>query len=214
MKKIEFRSLSLVLVVILLLSAIVGCDPAEPSGDPSLTTGEGTAATVGTQATTASRTLPAGEITTEATTEATTGAPTNQPYWDGDALCFHAGIFVDDPSVSWGYRLNVRIENDNIYINDILYKKTSSPTPPAIVYGVGYLNYAAALDQQEYKGRVDTLQRIQESDLYCVLEAQEQSNFGQILYVYKFENAYYFVRMNNDGEVSRIHYAILDQEVF
>ena len=187
----------LVLVVILLLSAIIGCDPVEPSGDPSLTTGEGTAATVGTQATTAARTLPAGEITTEAT-----------------AFCFRAEIFVDDPSVSWGYWLNVRIENDNIYINDILYKKTSSPKPPAIVYGVGYLNYATALDQQEYKGRVDTLQRIQESDLYCVLEAQEQSNFGQILYVYKFESTYYFVRMNNDGEVSRIHYAILDQEVF
>ena len=215
MKKIEFRSLSLVLGVILLLSAIVGCDPVEPSGDPSLTTGESTAATVGTQATTASRTLPAGEITTEATTEATTAATTSQPYWDGDALCFRAALRLQDPATSAMLPLNFQIKDGKIYIGDSLYEKISveewfdSLDWSDVLYAATF--YDRYNNNQENS---ELLQRIQESEPYFVLKQQG----GDIrVAVYKFDTVYYFVSVhwfNENPYVRRIHYAILDQEVF
>ncbi|MBR2722600.1 MAG: hypothetical protein IKB75_07505 [Clostridia bacterium] len=202
----------LMLGVILLLSAIVGCDPVEPSGDPSLTTGEGTAATVGTQATTAARTLPAGEITTEATTEATTAATTSQPYWDGDALCFRAGTYIQEPSLSAYLTLNFKIEDSKIYIGDVLYEKVSPGSFLDIVYQQGFLNEVNRRDQANGNQNIfDTLQQIKECEPYCVLKKQGDDT---MIAVYKFDTVYYFVRCFEDGSIMRIHYAILDQEVF
>ena len=214
MKKIEFRSLSLVLGVILLLSAIVGCDPVEPSGDPSLTTGEGTAATVGTQATTASRTLPRGEITTEATTEATTGAPTSQPYWDGDALCFRAATYVQEFALSAVTWLLFRIEDGKIYLGKTLYEKVEGEESAVPVYSDDLLYSADYYDRLHGNQEIsNTLQRIKESVPYCILKTNDNPQIAQI-WVYKFDNVYYFLTFYGNSHVMRVHRAILDQEVF
>ena len=188
----------LMLGVILLLSAIVGCDPVEPSGDPSLTAGESNAATVGTQATTASRSLPRGEITTEAT-----------------AFCFCAEIYIQSSAMSSWFSLNFRIEEDKIYIQDNLYEKIPVGERPAILYHENLLYDAVVYDRENGNQEIsDTMQRIKDSEPHCVLKCNDSPS---PVVVYKFNDLYFFVtfyEFNGNLYVHRIHYAILDGEVF
>ncbi len=189
----NFRSLFLVLGVIILLIISVGCAEANTLDDErniqmideeqqksGMETGD----------------LYAMLFTTMATE-------------DNEIASFCAETYIQDSPLSWVYSLDIKVENGKIYINDILYEESPS-VPPTILYNDGFLGHADYVDEMNGNKEVsDMLSKIKNCDTCYLLETKQDSKFGQKMSVYKIDGAYYFIRFYDSGEVMRIHRAII-----
>lgn len=175
MLKLKFRVLFLLLGVIILLFAFVGCNY---TNDPS-----------------------------DTTADTTTGNPEEEQTPTLVSLIAKSYFQV---ALSWEYSLDVKVEDEKIYINDTLYKESSS-VPPVILYSEGFLASADFADKMNNDTEItNTLTKIQNGKPFCVLETDQDSSYGKLLSVYKIDGVYYFVRFYDNGEVMRIHRATVE----
>lgn len=176
MLKLKFRVLFLLLGVIILLFAFVGCNYT--NDDPSNTTADTTTSNPEEE-------QPPKLVSLRA-----------DPYFQG--------------ALSWEYSLDVKVEDEKIYINDTLYKESSS-VPPIILYSEGFLAGADFADKMNNDNEItNTLTKIQNGKPFCVLETDQDSSCGKLLSVYEINGAYYFIRFYDNGDVMRIHSATIE----
>ena len=187
-----FRSLFILLSVILFLFSSVSYDEPEETIPTSQTEPPVTEP----QETTAAEKSQPGDVIIEIRPNTSTGKNN-----------LHADTFIQSV-LSWVYSLEIRIEEEIVYLNDIPYKKVSSFTAPTIVYGDEILSKAKQ-NQLTY----DTLIKIQNSEPCYILEAEQNDAYGKQLIVYEidngYDNSYYYVQFFEDGTVARIHRAII-----
>ena len=195
MLKLNFRSLFLIIGVIILIFIPVGCVPvndAPPNNDDIQNKDEQPPCIDET-----------GELSVRFLT--TMAGPGDE------TVSFYAEHYIQSPPLSWVYSPEIRVDDGQIYIHDFLYEQVSSSAPPAVVYSEGFLNNAAFYDSQNGNQEIsDTLQRIKESEFCYVLKTDEVCNTGKEIFVYEIDNAFYFVRFFESGEVMRIHRAIIE----
>ena len=181
MLRFNSRSLFLVLGVVILLIVSVGCNHTNDNIPDD------------TKDTQSSEVQPVTPVTT-----------------DDGVISFSAEPYIN-PGISWEYSLDINIKNGNIYINDILYKESSS-VPPVIVYNEGFLSDAAITDKiNQNQEMSNTLEKIKNSKTCHLLETQQYSPVGEKLCVYEIDDVFYFVRFYDNGNVMRIHYAPIAQ---
>ena len=127
----------------------------------------------------------------------------------GDTLMFCAEPYIQDSALSWEYSLDIKIEGDKIYINDTLYKESSS-VPPVVLYSDGFLAHADYIDKANNNQEIaNILTKIKNCDSCYLLETNQVCKTGQKISVYEIDNVYYFIRFYDNGEVMRIHRAII-----
>lgn len=129
-----------------------------------------------------------------------------------EGVTFSAEPYIQAPELSWEYSLDIEIKADKIYINGVLYEKSSS-TPPTVLYSDGFLSYAAYTDEISDAEITNILTKIKDCGSCYLLKAEQESKAGQMIYVYEIDNFLYFVRFFDNGEVMRIHRAPVAQEV-
>ena len=193
MLKLNFRNLFILLGAILFLFNSVACDKQEetiPTSQTELPVTE-------PQETPATEKSQPGDVIIEIRPNTSTGKNN-----------LHADTFIQSSVFSWMYSLEIRIEDETVYLNDIAYKKVSSFTAPTIVYGDEILSKA-----KQNQFTYDTLIKIQNSEPCYILEAEQNNAYGNQLLVYEidngYDNSYYYVRFLEDGTVTRIHRAII-----
>ena len=182
MLRFNSRSLFLVLGVVILLIVSVGCNHTNDNISDDTNDSQ------------SSEVPPVTPVTTE----------------NDEVVSFRAEPYIQDV-MSWEYSLDINIKNGNIYINNILYKESSS-VPPVIVYNEGLLADAAITDKiNQNQEMSNTLEKIKNSETCHLLETQQYSPVvGEKLCVYEIDDVLYFVQFYDNGKVMRIHYAPIE----
>ncbi len=189
MLKLNLRSLFLVLGVVILLIVSASCNNSDNN---SLNSAESVQGSEEQQ----ELGVENGELWTKIQAQLTTA--------DNKSATFRAEPYIQSPELSWEYSLNIEIENDKIYINDVLYKESSS-VPPAILYSAGFLSHADYTDGINGTEIASTLTEIKNCKSCYPLEAEQGSKAGQTISVYEIDDVLYFVSFFDNGEVMRIH---------
>ena len=122
---------------------------------------------------------------------------------ENDVVEFIAETLVQDISLSWEYSINVKVVNENIYLNDVLYDEVKIVNDPQISYSKGLL-----LDNDSTFGDdlSNALEKIKNSDKCYALSSGEGNTVSKSVSVYIIDGIYYFVSCTEKGEVIRIHY--------
>lgn len=136
--------------------------------------------------------------------------PCGDDLFGGEDLSFNAGLFAQYVGLSWGYTLNITVDDGKIFLNDILYENAGTISNPTIVYNQALLQYFELEEDKEEKS--DVLEKIKNSETCYVLETQADSKYGQKIAVYYIDGVYYFLN-SVDGMPSRIHCAIVNDEI-
>ncbi len=194
MLKLNFHSLFLVFGVIILLTVCAGCGRA---GDKTPDSKENTQSNEEQQT---------PDIVDSGSSVA---SPASMMTENDKIVSLRAEPYITSV-ISWDYSLDIKIEDGKIYINDTLYKKSSS-VPPVILYSDALLHYANHADKiNNNQKMVNTLTKIKNSTPCYLLETDQVCKTGQKLSVYEIDGTYYFVRFFDNGEVMRIHYATVE----
>lgn len=121
-------------------------------------------------------------------------------------VILRAEPYIQDPSLSWQYSFDIKFEDDKIYINDIFYEE-SSLVSPVVLYSDGFLAHANYIDETTDSTTANTLTEIKNCQSCYLLQTKQDSKAGQKIYVFKIDNVLFFVRFFDNGEVMRIHSA-------
>ena len=121
-------------------------------------------------------------------------------------VILRAEPYIQDPSLSWQYSFDIKFEDDKIYINDIFYEE-SSLVSPVVLYSDGFLAHANYIDETTGSTTANTLTKIKNCQSCYLLQTTQDSKAGQKIYVFKIDNVLFFVRFFDNGEVMRIHSA-------
>ncbi len=191
MQKLNLHGLYLVLSVIILLIVFVGCGSAD---DNLFNYNENIQSSDEQQ-----------KLGTEIS-KLYMDISTNMTPSKNGIISFQAEPYIQDPALSWEYSLDIKLEDDKIYINDILYEESSS-VPPVVLYSDGFLAHANYIDETTDLTTANTLTQIKNCESCYLLETKQDSKAGQQIFVYKINNALYFIRFFDNGEVMRIHSA-------
>ena len=182
MLRFNSRSLFLVLGVVILLIVFVGCSHTNDNIPDD------------TKDNQSSEVQPVTPVTTE----------------DDGVISFSAEPYIQEGALSWEYSLDIKIANGKIYIHDILYDGSTSPSP-VIEYNEGFLTHARHTDETKGTEIANTLTKIENSETCYLLETQQHSPVGEKICVYEIDDVFYFVRFYDNGKVMRIHYAPIAQ---
>ena len=127
--------------------------------------------------------------------------PTNSdPILFNGLTAFTARPFADCGAFNWQYSLKVRVVEDRIYLNDVLYREIPNEGFK-MTNANGFFHCWV-----EGKDTKDFLEKLNSSKMHCLLEAETESKFGQQIAVYDIDGAFYFLSFYNSSEVMRIHY--------
>ena len=137
-------------------------------------------------------------------------------------VSFTADHYMQNPALSWSYSLEVTVDNESIFINDILYKQSPSFDPPAFSYGTMAIIDQDILRQLSESQNPDQmyeelekeasaiLKKLEESKSCYILETDTDTKLGKKIVVYKVDDAFYFVNFYESGHVLRIHRAVVE----
>ena len=182
MVRFNLRSLFLVLGVVILLIVSVGCNHTNDNIPDD------------TKDNQSSEVQPVTPVTTE----------------DDGVISFSAEPYINH-GISWEYSLDIKIEDGKIYMHNILYDGSTSPSP-VIEYGEGFLADAAFTDKiNQNQEMSNTLEKIKKSETCYLLETKQHSPVGEKICVYEIDDVFYFVRFYDNGKVMRIHYVPIAQ---
>lgn len=117
----------------------------------------------------------------------------------GEVIEFRAEPFLQDCSLSWVYGMDVRIENGQYYLNDILYDKVTYVEDFVLDYGTGL----SSMYYQEEK-YIEALTQIDSQKGCYLLETESEKSYGTLA-MYVIDDTYYFFRFFENGTVMRIH---------
>jgi len=114
-------------------------------------------------------------------------------------IAFRAEPFLQSSALSWMYSLDVRIEGELIYLNDILYDKITYVEGFTLDYG--HLFPAPAVDESI----TEAIDKINSQKGCYMLETDGNNKFGQKIAMYIIDDTYYFIRFYDNGTVMRMH---------
>jgi hypothetical protein len=114
-----------------------------------------------------------------------------------ETIEFRAEPFLQSNALSWVYSLDVRIEGEVIYLNDVLYDK--------IIYVEGFTLDYGPLFPVVYESITAEIDKINSQKGCYILETDGDSKAGKKIAMYIIDDTYYFVRFFDDGSVMRIH---------
>jgi hypothetical protein len=114
-----------------------------------------------------------------------------------ETIEFRAEPFLQSNALSWMYSLDVRIEGELIYLNDILYDK--------ITYVEGFNLDYGPLFPVVYESITAEIDKINSQKGCYILETDSDSKAGKKIAMYIIDDTYYFVRFFDNGSVMRIH---------
>ena len=129
------------LILILLLGALVlltlwGCNQSNND--------EGTS-----PENTTDSTAPDNIADTKAREDNVIPAPSEDDPFGGEKVSFSAGLFAQYVNLSWGYTLNITVDDGKIFLNDILYENAGTISNPTIVYNQALLQYFELEEDKE-----------------------------------------------------------------
>ncbi len=141
------------------------------------------------------------------------------PFGEGPST-FMAPLFVQPPDLSWGPTLNIRVENDKIYINDYLYESVGILDNPqvsyteALVWGleVQKENSEIAETRETAANKLVILETIKNHTSCYVLETQANAKYGTKIAVFYIDGEYYLLNAV-DEDVIRIWKVNSEQEM-
>ena len=161
MLRFNLRSLFLVLGVVILLIVSVGCNHTNDNIHDD------------TKDNQSSEIQPVAPVTTE----------------DDGVISFSAEPYIQEGALSWEYSLDIKIANGKIYIHDILYDGSTSPSP-VIEYNEGFLTHARHTDETKGTEIANTLTKIENSETCYLLETQQHSPVGEKICVYEIDDVF------------------------
>ena len=131
--------------------------------------------------------------------------------FSGGKTSFTAEPYMHAGALNWVYSLEITVEDAKIYINDILYEQVRSYETPVIKYDkMRFVNFDDSDRPNSEQLLLRILRRIKESKFCYVLETAENAEIGKKIAVYKIDGVFYFVNFSEDGNVLRIHRAIVE----
>ena len=122
--------------------------------------------------------------------------------FDSATIEFTAAPFAQQVSLSWVYSIDFKIENGNIYLNDILYDTVEIIKNPEISYNTNHLCGADTVADEEIS---EALEKIKNSESCYLLKTQNSDAASREIAVYKIDDVYYFLSFVEDYELLRIH---------
>ena len=149
-------------------------------------------------------TLLAGCGTHAAPTAPTDTNPTepSEPEWvlPNGLYAFAAFPFADFGAFNWQYSLNVRVVEDRVYLNDVLYREI-----PSEGFKISNAN-KLCICWVEGKDTKDFLEKLNSSKMHCLLETETESHYGKQIAVYDIDGTLYFVSFYDNNKPVRVHY--------
>ena len=120
---------------------------------------------------------------------------------DNQVIEFCAEPFLQHATLSWMYSMNIKIDLDNekIYLNEILYDQVSYVEDFDLDYG--FLFPSNNIDEIV----TEAIDKINSQKGCYILETQSESKYGQKIAMYVIGDTYYFIRFFDNGSVMRIH---------
>ena len=198
------------LIAILLLGALltlsfVGCNEQPNSG----VTPNNTDNTTTPEVTTPEVTTPTPDVTvpegTAPPVETTTPQPETPPppqlAEDYTEISFNVRLLAQPSSLPVVETFNVKLDNGEISINDILYDEFELISAPEVVFGAELLQ---SIEQNEKALQV--VEQIKSSENCYLLTSSTNSLLAPKLAVYDIDDHCYFISFYENGEVARIHY--------
>ena len=118
---------------------------------------------------------------------------------ENQVIEFCADPFLQNIALSWMYSINVKIVNDEIYLNEILYDQVSYVENVDLDFsGLSPGPYVTA-------NVTEVLDKIRNQKGCYMLETQHESSCGQKIALYVIGDTYYFIRFFDNGNIMRIH---------
>ncbi len=131
-------------------------------------------------------------------------APDGEKPFGSTQTSFTADVFAQDSTMSSRFSLEVRIDNDKIYLGKTLYECVGTLENPTITYIQSLLWDVEKAENAEEK--LEILEKIKNSKTCYVLKPVGTDN-GKTIVLYYVDGVYYFSDSIN-GKPSRIHYAV------
>ena len=125
---------------------------------------------------------------------------------------FSASPFAQECTLSFSYLIDVKIVEDEIYLNGFLYDDVKIANNSKIIYDEFILDTAnKSVSNEECK---EIIKKLQSCESCYLLETQSSEAISQIIAVHKIEGKYYFSSFwpEIEGMVIRIHYADIERE--
>ena len=118
---------------------------------------------------------------------------------------FEVRLLAQPIFLSWYYSIDFRIENNNIYLNDVLYDSVELIDNLGITYDAKTLKAIDDSYDDEYVTQI--LEKVVNSDSCYILKTKNDSKIGNEIAVYKVDGCYIFLSFySNSNEVLRIHH--------
>lgn len=111
---------------------------------------------------------------------------------------FCAEPILENGAISWMYSINVKIDNEKIYLNEILYDQVSYVEDVKLDWGTPMSGNNKNEMMTEAIGKINS-----QTGCY-ILETTSESKYGKIA-MYVIGDTYYFVRFYDNGQVMRVH---------
>ena len=111
---------------------------------------------------------------------------------------FCAEPIFENGAISWMYSMDVKIDNEKIYLNEILYDQVSYVEDVKLDWGTPM----SGLNRQEEM--MEAIGKINSQKGCYILKSTSESKLGKIA-MYVIGDTYYFIRFFDNGQVMRVH---------
>jgi hypothetical protein len=112
---------------------------------------------------------------------------------------FCAEPFLQHIALSWMYSIDVKIDSEKIYLNEILYDQVSYVEGVKLDWG------ELAPSNLINEIATEAINKINSQKGCYILETAIESKCGQKLAMYVIGDTYYFIRFFDNGQVMRVH---------
>jgi hypothetical protein len=121
-------------------------------------------------------------------------------------ILFTADTFAQDMTLSWMYSIDVRITDNNIYLNDDLYDDVTIIDGSQISCDEKLIKGASAETSDDECSRI--IQSIISCESIYVLESEKDDGNTKKIAIYIIDDSYYFLSFHPDADIGviRIHY--------
>ena len=112
-------------------------------------------------------------------------------------LC--AEPIFENGAISWMYSMDVKIDNEKIYLNEILYDQVSYVEDVKLDWGTPMSGNNKQEEMMEAIGKINS-----QKGCY-ILETANESKLGKRIAMYVIGDTFYFIRFFDNGQVMRVH---------
>ena len=116
-----------------------------------------------------------------------------------NTIAFCAEPIFENGAISWMYSMDVKIDNEKIYLNEILYDQVSYVEDVKLDWGTPMSGNNKQEEMMEAIGKINS-----QKGCY-ILETASESKLGKKIAMYVIGDTYYFIRFFDNGQVMRVH---------